>query len=295
VVATRWSAVGAVNDLISVIVSTYNRADALDAVLRSLSRQDDGDFEIVVADDGSGPTTAAVVRKWAETDRLRVKHIWHEDQGFRPAAIRNRGILASSGKYVVFLDGDCIAPPDFVASHRRLAEAGWFVAGSRVLLSPALTDRILAEGLEPEAWLFPQWLRSRWRGEINRLAPLIRVRLGAIRKLSHRRWRGARSSNMAIWRTDLDRVDGFDATYTGWGREDSDLLIRLIRAGVRRKDGLFAGGVLHLWHRNADRSHLAENDRQLQDVLRSKRLAARCGLSCLAEKPAVADTIEGSP
>jgi hypothetical protein len=105
-----------------------------------------------------------------------------------------------------------------------------------------------------------------------------------MRKLTAQRWRGARGSNMAFWRADLEKVDGFDASFSGWGREDSDLFIRLIRAGVRRKDGRFATGVLHLWHPEADRSRLVENDRQLAEVLDSNRIAARRGLSKASEE-----------
>ena len=272
------------NKLISVIVSTYNREDALHAVLRALSRQSDRDFEIVVADDGSGPATARVVHEWALRTPLPIKHVWHDDRGFRLSDIRNRGIRESAGTYLVFLDGDCIARPNFVARHRRLSEAGWFVTGSRILLSPQLTDRILRQPLEPEAWGLARWVVARARGELNRFAPLLNLRLGAMRKLAARRWRGARGSNMAFWRTDLEKVDGFDTSFSGWGREDSDLLIRLIRAGVRRKDGRFATGVLHLWHPEADRSGLAENDRQLHEVLNSTRTLARRGLSMAGER-----------
>jgi glycosyltransferase involved in cell wall biosynthesis len=273
-----------VNDLISVIVSPYNRENALDAVLRALSHQSDRNFEIIVADDGSGPATARVVREWALRTTLPIKHVWHDDRGFRLADIRNRGIRESAGTYVLFLDGDCIARPNFVAAHRRLAESGWFVTGTRILLSPQLTDRILHQGLEPESWGLARWLKPRWRGELNRFAPLLNLRLGAMRKLTARRWRGARGSNMAFWRADLEKVDGFDASFCGWGREDSDMFIRLIRAGVRRKDGRFATGVLHLWHLEADRSRLAENDRQLDEVLHSNRITARRGLSMASEQ-----------
>jgi len=268
-----------VNDLISVIVSTYNREDALDVVLRALSRQSDRKFEIIVADDGSGPATARVVSEWAARTTLPIKHVWHEDRGFRLADIRNRGIRASAGAYVIFLDGDCIVRPSFVTAHRHLAERRWFVTGTRILLSPGLTDRILQQGLEPEMWGLARWLAPRARRQLNRLAPLLDLPLGGTRKLIGRRWRGGRGSNMAFWRADLEKVDGFDTSFSGWGREDSDLFIRLIRAGVRRKDGRFATGVLHLWHPEADRSRLAENDRQLDEVLHSNRIAARRGLS----------------
>jgi glycosyltransferase involved in cell wall biosynthesis len=270
-----------VSELISVIVSTYNREDALDVALRALSRQSDRDFEVVVADDGSTPATARVVRDWIERSDIPVKHVWHEDRGFRLAEIRNRAISASVGDYLVFLDGDCIARHDFVAAHRRLAAPGRFVAGTRVLLSRELTDRVLRHGLEPELWSGAELARHRAGGGINRLAALLALPLGPLRNLSSRRWRGARGSNMAFWRRDLDKVDGFDAAYSGWGREDSDIFIRLIRAGVLRKDGRFATGVLHLWHAEADRSGLAANERQLDDVLTSARTTARQGVSAL--------------
>src|SRR5262249_30227616 len=151
--------------------------------------------------------------------------------GFRLADIRNRGILAAAGAYVIFLDGDCIARPGFVAAHRRLAEPGWFVTGTRILLSQDLTRRILLEGLEPESWGLPHWLGRRWRGEVNRVTPLIDLRLGVLRKRLSSRWSGARGANMAFWRRDLEKVDGFDTSFQGWGREDSDILVRLIRAG----------------------------------------------------------------
>src|SRR3954447_12054405 len=140
--------------LISVIVTTFNREDALVAVLRGLSRQTDRDFEVVIADDGSGQATAALIADWSVRLGAPLKHVWQEHRGFRAAEARNLAIRASHGACCIFLDGDCIPRADFVAAHRRLAEPGWFVAGNRVLLSPALTARVLGEGLTPERWGF---------------------------------------------------------------------------------------------------------------------------------------------
>jgi glycosyltransferase involved in cell wall biosynthesis len=272
----------AVTGLISVILTTYRREDALDAVLRGLRRQVDRGFEIIVADDGSGPDTRALVERSGQGSDLALKHVWHEDRGFRAGEIRNRGILASSGSYCIFLDGDCIPRPDFVAVHRALAEPGWFVTGNRILMSRALTERVLADASTPEMWGFGRWLALRRRRDINRLAPLLPLPLGPLRKLRARAWRGARSCNLAVWRRDLDSVDGFDAAYSGWGLEDSDLLIRLLHAGVRRKDGNFATGVLHLWHPENDRSRLPDNQQRLDAIERSDRVRAIAGMSALA-------------
>ncbi len=268
-------------DLISVIVTTYEREDALDAVLRSLVHQSDRRFEIVVADDGSGAATAALIERWKPKLGVPLTHVWQEHRGFRAAEIRNRALLASRGDYCVFLDGDCIVRPDFIAMHRRLAEAHWFVTGNRVLLSEALTTAVLRERLQPETWSLADWIARRAGGGVNRLAALLRLPLGPLRKLEAGKWEGARSCNLAVWRRDLDQVDGFDASFQGWGREDSDLLVRLLHAGVKRKDGRFATGVVHLWHAAADRAQLNANDAKLEAVLHSARITAESGLSQL--------------
>lgn len=274
---------------ISVIVSTYNRPDALDATLRSLARQRDKRFEVVIADDGSALATRDVIDRWRSKAGVTLKHVWQADRGFRLAEIRNRALVASSANYLVFLDGDCIARPEFIAAHRGLAEPGFFVGGNRVLLSRALTEDVLANNLEAEHWTARDWARHRARGDINRLLPLLRLRLGPLRRRLGGRWKGVRGSNFAFHRADLERVDGFETSFTGWGLEDSDIVIRMIRAGVRRKDGRFATGVLHLWHPDADRARLAENQARLDELIKSDRVRALSGLSALThERAAVA-------
>ncbi len=269
-----------VRDLISVIVTTYNREDALAAVLRGLARQTDRKFEVIIADDGSPPSTARVIAAWqSQFDRL--VHVWHEHKGFRAAEIRNRAVLESFGEVCIFLDGDCIPRPDFVAAHRRLAEPGWFVAGNRVLLSSELTKRILGAQIEPELWPLREWTARRLKGEINRLQPLLWLPLGPIRRFTGGAWKSIRSANLAVRHSDLMAVDGFDAAFSGWGREDSDIVVRLMSLGVRRKDGRFATAVLHLWHPESDRSRLPQNDRLLADAIAVERIRAKIGLSAL--------------
>jgi glycosyltransferase involved in cell wall biosynthesis len=275
-------------DLISVVVTTYNREDALEAVLRGLSRQTDRSFEIVVADDGSGPQTAHVIEAWSERFPVAIKHVWHADEGFRGGEIRNRGIRASAGRLCIFLDGDCVPRADFIAEHRRLAEPGWFVAGNRILLSRELTQDVLARAREIENWSLGALVRERLRGRINRVIPALRLPLGPLRRVRRAEWRGAQTCNLAVARADLDAVDGFDGVYTGWGLEDSDLVLRLLHAGVRRKEGWCATDVLHLWHPRHDRSQLAANRARLDEVMRGGRVRATQGLSSLVEASAPA-------
>jgi glycosyltransferase involved in cell wall biosynthesis len=268
--------------LMSIVVTTYERPDALAAALRALSRQTDRAFEVLVADDGSGPGTAAVIEAARATLGAPLAHVWQEDRGFRVAEARNRALARARGDYVVFLDGDCLARPDFVARHRALSEPGWFVAGNRVLLSERRTATILAANDPAEVWSYRRFAAERLAGGVNRLLPLLALPDGGWRRRAPERWRGARTCNLAAWRGDLDTVDGFDLAYEGWGLEDTDLAVRLMRAGVRAKDGRFATGVLHLWHRENDRSRLAENERRLKEVISSTRVRASRGMSSLA-------------
>jgi glycosyltransferase involved in cell wall biosynthesis len=267
--------------LVSVILITFDREDALAAVLTGLARQHDRNFEVIVADDGSGSGTAELIQAWKGRLDAPLAHVWQEHRGFRAAEIRNRAILASSGSYCVFLDGDCIPRPDFLAQHRRLAEPGWFVFGNRVLLSRPLTEAVLRGEDDPAGWALGGSIGKYLTGGINRVLPLMTAPLGPMRKISPRCWQDVRSCNLAVWRADLDRVDGFDARFRGWGLEDSDLAIRLIRSGCRRKNGRFATGVLHLWHDLQDRASLGENELRLEETVAGARIRAVEGLSSL--------------
>ncbi len=264
---------------IAVIVTTYNRPDALRAVFQGYRAQKDRDFTLVIADDGSREDTAREVARFAASAPFEVRHVWQEDRGFRAAAVRNRALAATWADYVVFSDGDCIPLAGFVGGHRRLAEKGWFVVGNRVLLSDGLTSRVLEKGPPVQAWGAFAWSKARFRGEVNRLSPLFPLPLPSfVRKWPGTRWEGAMTCNLAAWREDLMAVNGLDESYSGWGLEDSDLVIRLLRSGLRRKSARFAAPVLHLWHREQDRAALTENRRRLEAILLSDSIRAVRGL-----------------
>jgi glycosyltransferase involved in cell wall biosynthesis len=264
--------------LISVIVTTYNRPDALGAVLRGLFAQAETGFEILVADDGSGDDTRALVEQMAAAAPVPLAHVWQEDRGFRAGAARNRAAARARGDYLLFLDGDCVPRPDFIACHRGLAERRWMVAGNRVLLSERFTREVLASGAPIHDWDLGRWRASRSRGAINRTAPLRRLPLGPLRKLGSRRWQRVRTCNLGVWADDFRAVNGFDEAFEGWGFEDSDLAVRLLNSGVRRKEGAFATAVLHLWHRENDRAREGENWRRLQHRLAAGETRASRGL-----------------
>lgn len=267
--------------LISIIVPTYNRPDALTAVLEGYLAQTDPNFEVIIADDGSKEETRDLVRFYMSKPGFSVSHVWQEDQGYRLAAVRNRAIAASRADYIIFTDGDCIPLPDFVQQHRLLAEQGWFLAGKRILFSEAFTKRVLSDHIPVHEWNVWQWLGARLQRNINRWLLFLRLPVsGLMRKFWAKRWQSAMTCNLSAWRSDLLRVNGVDETFTGWGREDSDLVIRLIHAGVGRKSARFGvPPVLHLCHKQVDRSSLVENSKLLKDSINSKRSYAMLGVN----------------
>lgn len=263
----------------AVVITTYNRPDALAAVMEGYLAQTQAPDELIIADDGSTAETAQVVADYAARARFPLRHVWQEDRGFRAAAARNRALAAARSDYIIFTDGDCIPPRDFVARHKSLAESGCFLSGNRILLSEAFTRRALATHLPLHGWSLLRLLEARVRGDINRWLTLLRLPDSAWRKRAPSRWEGVKTCNFSAWRADLIRINGLDESYSGWGLEDSDLAIRLLHAEVRHKSARFAAPVFHLWHRENDRSRLEENQRTLEAVMTSGRIEARLGVT----------------
>ncbi|MES2952579.1 MAG: glycosyltransferase family 2 protein [Pseudomonadota bacterium] len=245
--------------LVSVVITTYNRSDALLAVLLGLARQTDPSFEVIVADDGSRTEHQQTILSSGVAQSLRLVHVWHPDVGFTASKVRNRGVAASRGEYIIFLDGDCVPEVDFIAKHKWLAASGFFVNGSRVMLSPRLTADVL-KGAERicgrSGWY---WLRQRLLGHASKLTGLLRLPDGSMRIQREFSWKGIRSCNFGVWRTDFERVNGFDESFVGWGHEDADFVLRLHNAGVARKNGFCATEVFHLWHQEAARNQESHN------------------------------------
>lgn len=259
---------------ISVIVTTYNRLDSLLWVLQGLAAQDYQAFQVIIADDGSRAATKNAVLQTAWPFALF--YAWQADLGFRAAQARNLALTYATGDYVVFLDGDTVPQTDFIRRHYQLAECGYFVAGQRILCSQTFSQAVLAKQIPLWRLSVFQGLRYYLAGNINRFLPLIHVGDGFWRRFNQD-WRGAMSCNLGLWREDLLAINGFEQQYQGWGHEDADLVVRLLRHGIKRKQGRFATAVLHLWHPENDRSQEADNQQRLQQLLKNKRIHAHTG------------------
>jgi GT2 family glycosyltransferase len=262
----------------AVVISTYNRPKALHLVLEGLSRQKVQARQIIVGDDGSTEETRDVIASWRSRG-LPVEHCWHEDRGYRKSVIMNQAVRTVKQPLCIFTDGDCVPLEGFVRDHLHYAEAGYILAGPRMLASAALTRR-LEQGAESclgrnIVW----WLGQRMSGKINRLLPLVHLPDGAWRKSSPTKWEWVRGCNFSVETKYVWRVGGFEENLFGWGPDDSDIAVRMINAGVRVKSLRFAAPVLHLWHKEESRVTLEQNLAYLHAALAEKRTRASAGFS----------------
>ena len=264
---------------ISFIVLTYNRTDALLAVLRSLARQCRAGHEVLVADDGSNAEQVDLLRQNCPEFECQVRHVWHPDSGFTASRARNLGAYHATGDYLVFLDGDCVPGPTFVNAHTQLAEKNYLVNGSRVLLSERLTQRVINNQIDLLDQSLGFWIKARFKGDSNKLLHLMGWPGSLYRLQRGFRWKGIRSCNLAVWRQDFFAVNGFDETFEGWGHEDADLVLRLSHFGVRRKNGFWATEVYHLWHREQQRGQASTNQQKVFDRMKTLPISAEKGLA----------------
>jgi glycosyltransferase involved in cell wall biosynthesis len=276
---------------LSVVVTTYEWPAALDRVLQSLADQTDPDFDVVVADDGSGPATEAVVDDWQQHFGKRLQRARQPDAGYRRARILDLAALAAAGEYILFLDGDGLVRTRCVEAVRRAALPGWFLASKRLNLGPGISGRVLDDGLPLWRWSALRWLVSAPSELVS--APRQSARPGLLLPLRDRRrpWRPRQPDFsppydgygffLGVARGDLERVNGFDARFEGWGGEDVDVAVRLRRSGLRCGWPGASATVLHLWH-ETKKGRERSNTPLLDETRASERIEAVVGLRELA-------------
>lgn len=253
------SAQGDVEMKTAVIISTYNSPNALEKVLWGYAAQTYRQFDLIIADDGSGEATRRVIERF-EADAMPVNHVWHPDRGFRKCTILNRAIAYTDADYLIFSDGDCIPRSDFVSTHVALCEPGRFLSGGTVYLPLHLTQQIEIDDVRAGRATDLQWLRENGLGQAFR----GRTRLGR-----HPRLQGLwdrltltqptlNGHNTSAWRSDILAANGFDERM-GYGGLDRELGERLENAGVRGKQVRHRAVCVHLFHKRG-----YESDRMWQ-------------------------------
>jgi glycosyltransferase involved in cell wall biosynthesis len=254
---------------ISLIISTFERPGPLDQVLRGVRLQSEMPAEILIADDGSGPATRAMISQWQQRLAVPFRHIWQPHLGFRKTLILNQSVAAAIGDYIVLLDGDCVPHRKFIADHAALAEKNFWVQGRRCFVREEFAAAF-STGATP-VW---RWMLA---GRITGLAKAVRLPFPLVRRNTGQR--GIIGCNMGFWRGDLLAINGFDEEYTGWGiGEDSDLGTRLYHLGRPRK---FVHGhaiVYHLNHPMLGRGHVEASLQRLAETIRSGKIRCERGI-----------------
>lgn len=266
--------------LLTVVVSTYNQPVWLEKVLWGLAAQRDRHFEVLVADDGSGPETRAVLEAARSLLAVPLHHAWRPHAGFGKCAILNQAIRAAQGEYLVFLDGDCVPRADFLATHRRLARPGRFLSGGAFRLPRAASHRLTQEAIRSGLAFRPAWLHGAgvpWSPRLLRLGagPVLARLLDALTP-TRPTFNGG---NASAWRADVVAANGFDERM-GHGGLDREFGARLENAGLRGGQVRHRAIVLHLDHDRAYREEATvRRNREIWDeTVATGRTRAVAGL-----------------
>jgi glycosyltransferase involved in cell wall biosynthesis len=257
---------------VSVIITTYNQPDWLELVLWGFQAQTAGDFEVLVADDGSGEPTVERIERLRPHLHYPLHHVWQPDEGFRKCTILNAAIARAGTEYLLFTDGDCIPRADLLAVHAAHARRGRFLSGGYLKLplttSRAITkDDILAGRATDHVWLKRHGVP--WSRQLQRMA--WRPTIGALLDRITPTGATFNGHNASAWRDDLIAVNGFDERLE-YGGLDRELGARLENAGIRGVQLRHRALVVHLDHPRGyrDAAAMARN-RSIRDEVADRR------------------------
>ncbi len=254
----------------SLIITTYNKKDILRLSLKTAFKQTLAPSEIIIADDGSTQDTAELVTQIRKETEIPVFHCWQEDKGFRPARCRNMAMARSNADYCILIDGDIILDEYFIEDHVRYAAPGYFVQGSRVILSKKTTEQIIHSG-DMRVSVFGHNVGNRKNcirsNFLSRMFSFKNSRMG-----------GIKTCNFAFWKNDALKVNGFNEDFIGWGHEDTEFASRLINIGIKRQNVKFNALAFHLYHQSQSRKFLAQNNDLLSSSIRLEKKWCKNGL-----------------
>lgn len=271
---------------ISVIVSTYNSPLWLEKVIWGYQNQTDNAFELVIADDGSGPPTKALIDRYRKESTFDILHVWHADDGFRKWEIVNRAIEEATGDYLVFTDGDCIPDPQLVATHRKRAEEGRFLSGGYCKLPMSTSEAISREDVVSGRVFTLSWLRAHGYGFTPKwlkvvapgsfMAPFLNTLSPAAKTFN--------GNNSSCFKADAMRINGFDNRIL-YGGGDREFGYRLEHAGLRPKVIRYSTLCLHLDHRRGYKSAdvRARNMALIEESRATRRIETPDGIRQIAE------------
>ena len=246
---------------VSLVITTYNNPAALLLVLKSIEGQSLLPFSVVIADDGSDNNTKKLIKNFQLTTCLKIIHSWQKDKGFRAAKSRNKAIAESKADYIILVDGDVILHPEFVQDHINNAEIGFFIQGTRVLITQDATKNVYKR-MRIIFSFFSHGIKNRKNAIHSDFLSKI-----FLKKKNH--LSGVKTCNMSFFKEDCVNINGFNNDFEGWGREDSEFVVRLFNSGIVRKNLRFNAIQFHLWHFENSRALLKKNDVILNSSINS--------------------------
>ncbi len=265
-----------------ILYTFYNRIDFLKHVFSSHKHQTIQNFEVIICDDGSRPEVVAEIREIMKSYSFLIKHVWHEDHGFKKNEILNKGILSSETSYIIFIDQDCVLHPEFIKEHWLNRQKKKVLAGRRLELSPLITSRLSPEKTEKNYiqknlwWILPL---IAYRKD-NQGVKGIYIRNSFLRKILNRKHRAVVGCNFSVHKEDLMSINGFDIRYNGVGiGEDSDIEYRLNLDGTETLPLVHMAVQYHLYHPYAPRQN--NNDLIFEEVQKNKIKFSKYGISLI--------------
>lgn len=247
----------------SLIVSTYNWPEALELSLLSILHQKILPTEIIIADDGSTIETKNLIDKFRSKFPIPLKHVWHEDVGFRKTIILNEAIRSSNSEYIIQIDGDIIIHPLFIQEHLTNSKKGFFIRGSRTLINAKKTKKLI-ENKEYNIYFYSSGLVNRLNAFHSKfLYTIISINSKTASPMD------VIGCNIAFWKDDFIEINGYNNAIVGWGREDGELAARLINNNIQKKKLKFMAICFHLHHHFHSRAKVKENSKILTDTIQN--------------------------
>jgi len=258
---------------VALIITTYNAPLKLRLVLNSAVNQSRLPDEIIIADDGSDQNTASIINEFSKNSPIQIIHSWQSDKGFRAAKSRNKAIAKSRSDYIILVDGDMILHKDFIKDHYLNSKKGYFIQGTRALINDKLTIKI------ENSQYYEKYIGFFSPGIKNRKNTIHSGFLSKFFSRKSRNLKGIKTCNLSFFKSDCIKINGFNNDFEGWGREDSEFIVRLFNIGLKRLNLRFQAIQFHLYHQENSKKYLDKNNEILKNAIKKKSVYCKDGIS----------------